>query len=401
MRGRMSEDIPSDGAEVVTMSERRLTRAELDAREGRERTSMRSLDWDALAPKPIPQRDWIIDHWIGAGHVTLLSGSGGIGKSVLALQLATSVARGIHFLAPVRRARSCLVWMAEDDHDEIWRRQAAICAKFELTFPELTGGLYVDAMGDAECALVQQTMGSSLTRTGSLTDLRDRIVATNAELVVLDNIARFYGGNENDRHHVTTFMAALNWAAAPTGAAVLLLGHISRGMGSEFSGSSAWENAARARLWFTDKPPDKHGDDDEEPANDLRYLAKRKANYTSRDLCVMRYSDGAYDILSPPSGGSGIVNAIDRANASKAVMSALRALIGLNFVSSDAPTSHQYLPKLIMQHQLASGHTKRDLADAMHRLVADGDIVREHVKTGNRSTTRIELRPRSNDCARA
>jgi len=403
----MSEDIPGDDdapspprrAELLTMAERRATRAEQEAAEVRQPFSARTLNWSALKARgEPPRRDWIIDHWIGSGHVTLLSGSGGIGKSVLSLQLATSVALGIPFLAPIARPRVSLVWMAEDDHDEIWRRQTAICAKFGAGLDRLTGGLYVDAMGDADCTLLQQTMGNVLTRTSVLTALRERVIATNAELVVLDNIGRFYGGNENDRHHVTTFLAALNWAAAPTGAAIVLLGHISRAPASEFSGSSAWENAARSRLWFTDTHPDVQtiGDaaEKDEAPTDLRYLAKRKANYSSRDVCTMRYVDGAYDIVKPPSGGSGLIRTIDRGNANRAVMTALRALLVMNFTCSDAPTSHQYLPKLILQHQLADGHTKRDLADAMHRLVADGEIVRYIVKRANRSGDRVELRPK-------
>jgi RecA-family ATPase len=40
-----------------------------------------------LAEKPVPQRRWIVPDWIARQQVTLLTGQGGVGKSLLALQL--------------------------------------------------------------------------------------------------------------------------------------------------------------------------------------------------------------------------------------------------------------------------------------------------------------------------
>ncbi|MCA3487246.1 MAG: AAA family ATPase, partial [Rhodobacter sp.] len=41
-----------------------------------------------LADKPIPPRHWHVDDLVPGGTVTLLSGDGGTGKSLLAMQLA-------------------------------------------------------------------------------------------------------------------------------------------------------------------------------------------------------------------------------------------------------------------------------------------------------------------------
>jgi RecA-family ATPase len=228
-------------------------------------------------------------------------------------------------------------------------------------------------------------------RTSMLGELREQINRSQAQVVILDNIARFYGGSENDRHQVSTFLAALNWAAEATGAAVLLLGHVAKNAESEYAGSTAWENAARGRLWLTDKPPDqKPNGADDEPLPDLRYLAKRKVNYTSNDLATLRYTDGAYEVIQSPAR-SGMVAAIDRARASKVVLAALAKLATLNFTASDAQQSHQFLPKLILEHQLAEGFTKRDLTNAMHQLVTNGQITRTMIKCSNRITDKISL----------
>jgi RecA-family ATPase len=77
------------------------------------------------------------------------------------------------------------------------------------------------------------------------------------KLIVLDNASRLYEGSENDRTIVTRFMFALERVAAVSGAALLLLQHVSRsGAGDEqadflqgTSGSTGWRNAARQALY--------------------------------------------------------------------------------------------------------------------------------------------------------
>ena len=237
------------------------------------------LDWESLEEhgEP-PARKWALDLWVGMGHVTLLSGSGGLGKSILAQQVLTAIALGQQFIANAAEPRRALGWMGEDDENELWRRQMAICAKFDVKLSALRGRMDLYAMDRYECCLMDLFEGRP-TRTSLLKDLREQVGDLKAEIVLLDNISRLFGCNENDRHHVSNFYSALQWASSPTDAAVILIGHVSKLGGSEFSGSTAWENAARGRLWLTDKPPDQkpEAEDDGEPV-DLRYQAKRKVN---------------------------------------------------------------------------------------------------------------------------
>jgi len=46
----------------------------------------------SLADKPVPERQWAVAEWIPSRQVTLLSGDGGIGKSLLAMQLQPTFA---------------------------------------------------------------------------------------------------------------------------------------------------------------------------------------------------------------------------------------------------------------------------------------------------------------------
>ncbi len=53
----------------------------------------------------IPERRWLVPDWIPQGQVTLLGGDGGVGKSLLAQQLMTSLALGGGAVRPHRLHR--------------------------------------------------------------------------------------------------------------------------------------------------------------------------------------------------------------------------------------------------------------------------------------------------------
>jgi hypothetical protein len=184
---------------------------------------------------------------------------------------------------------------------------------------------------------------------------------------------------------VTRFVAGLN--AAANGAAVPLLAHPGRAPGAEFSGSSAWENAARARLYLSDRKPDAKmldGEDDA-PTGDRRFLSRRKANYSARELRAFRYENG---VLMPEQAAEsgGLVGALEDRRDERIVIDAFQRLNGMGQQPTDGETSPNFLPKLIVQFNLAEGRTKRDLTQAMRRLQSDGKLKRAEVgKYANRN----------------
>ena len=77
-----------------------------------------------FADQDVPPRQWLVNGLIPANTVTLLSGDGGAGKSLLALQLAMSVAIG-HELPWLDRKidkGTAFYVGAEDDLEEMQRR---------------------------------------------------------------------------------------------------------------------------------------------------------------------------------------------------------------------------------------------------------------------------------------
>ena len=90
------------------------------------------LDFVDLAGKRPPPRSWVVQDWIPRRAVTLMVGRGGVGKSLLAQQIGTSIAGAKDWLGPVPRAGQVVGLFCEDDHDELWRRQVDICRAMNL-----------------------------------------------------------------------------------------------------------------------------------------------------------------------------------------------------------------------------------------------------------------------------
>lgn len=216
-----------------------------------------------------------MEGWIPAAQTTLLSGRGGEGKTAIAQHIATCCALGRRYVDAVLTPGSVLMWAGEDDEAELWRRQVPICDWLGSSITDLTSRLYLYSWVDHDMSLAAPAFGV-LQPTPLMTLLREQVGDLKPRLVILDNVSRIFGGQEQDRHHVMSFCAWLRAACAP--AALLLLGHTAKPTESEYSGSTAWENAARARLFFSSRLPGSVADDDVEGDDSVRYLSRRKLN---------------------------------------------------------------------------------------------------------------------------
>ena len=333
------------------------------------------LDWPTLARLEPPERRWAIRGWLGFGHVTLMVGSGGIGKTLLAQQMASCLAIAKPFIGDIPEPLTCLMWACEDDHDELWRRQVALAKWCNAGLEAFAERLIIVPRHGLDNALVSTEYGK-LVFSPLLGELEEQARDLKAEVVILDNVAQLYGAGENDRHAVTAFLNALSGALA--GLALLVLAHPSRSSGSEFSGSSAWENVARTRLYLGATLPGEKPDPEADPQDNVRYLARRKANYSPRDWRRMTYADGALTPDAPESTG-GIVAASRASKAERAVAAGLAKLAGMGVYASDGQRSAQYLPRLLAEYKLDDGLSRRDTAAAMRSLMLRGRLKRGQV----------------------
>lgn len=218
--------------------------------------------------KPINVKD-VISHpseppvfvWEGylpSGEVAMFGAHGGTGKSTLALMLAVSVAIGRSlFGATVRQGNAFFVSL-EDGPNIVRHRLAHICKFWSVDPSSLDGTLQIVDGTEYPELFSAETRGGGKT-TDTYSELRRLIQTQKVSLLVVDNASDAYGGDEIQRRQVRAFIRALGELAKLSGCAVLLLAHVDKitsrnknAQGGEgYSGSTAWHNSVRSRLFMT------------------------------------------------------------------------------------------------------------------------------------------------------
>lgn len=225
---------------------------------------IRLWDW-TMAPEAKPM-EWLVENWLPAGRVSMLTGEGGAGKSRLALQLAAGIVTGgdgdggwidvpIDYLRlgpSVGDGRPVIFASWEDTEDDFSRRLSEISGPASpwitpdrlkmLKVTDLSG--YGPAWGQSHPANLP-----TLTETGQ--ELRSAAENLGAALLILDPVAAAYAGNENDRGQVRQFITDWDAWGRATNCGVLILAHPPKS-GAEYSGSTDWNGAVRSR-WAMQK----------------------------------------------------------------------------------------------------------------------------------------------------
>lgn len=340
--------------------------------------------------KPVPEREWLVPNLIPNRVVTLLTGDGGTGKSLLALQLGVAVARAEKWIGQkVDRPGKVLFLTAEDEADELHRRLNDICAG------DLAGldNLLVKSVVDTDPLLATFDKQNKMKTTALFRQVKAAAEAARPSLIVLDTLANLHSGNENDKAHAMQFVNALKGMASRLGCAVVLLMHPSlTGManGSGSAGSVGWTNNVRSRL-FLARIKDSDGT---EPDSNARTLTTTKANYGPQgDAVHLQWNRGKFvapgiefDDLDP-----------DETREAKAERVFLNLLDRFTregrYVSPNL--SSTYAPKLFSAEPDADRCGKSDLAGAMSRLfIAQRISMAQHNSKGK---LRVHIERNQND----
>jgi hypothetical protein len=325
------------------------------------------FSWPDLQGQDPPPRRYIVNEWVPRGCVTSLYGPGGIGKSLLAQLLATCAATGRSWLGSQSEKCVVLALFCEDDDGELWRRQARINYALCLEMRDI-GGFLPDARAGKDNTLAWPEH-LRLAAAPLFEELRKAVAEYRPGLVILDNIAQMFAGNENDRAQVTAFVNMLAGIAREFDCAVVLLGHVAKGEGSTYSGSTAWDAAVRSRLFLERNEPQ-----DEAPK--LR-LSRIKSNYAPPDTIDLIWRDGVIMADDPRLMTSAqVLEAKLRAGAVEQIfLNALETLRNQGRAVSDIPTARTYAPRAIKEAKLAGDATPAELTAAMASLFAAGRII--------------------------
>jgi AAA domain-containing protein len=174
------------------------------------------LDLAKLDEAGSPKRhSWAVEDWLRMGTTTLMLGENDAYKSIFVQQLETALASECdHFVSTIPERQRVLAWMV-DDEDELLRRQRAISERLGIPSGSLADRLFLASTADTvDCAFLAKVQGR-LVPTPTLKELREKIGDLKIGVVVLENVAKTFGGNEHERHDVMAYLAALGWAGNP------------------------------------------------------------------------------------------------------------------------------------------------------------------------------------------
>ena len=277
--------------------EQQMAKEEADGRETPEPIAFFDPEetWDDSEP---PAREWEVAGMIPRGEVTLLYGEGGVGKTLLAHQYALCAAAGVSWLGQGTRPARVMAVFCEDDEMELRRRHIAIRRLLGLQ-AGLRGKLRIVSRRGKDNILAHWPRGEF--RLGDFYhQLQADVVAWRPDVLILDTLADIYGGSEIDRAQVNRFVKqVLGGLVEPVGASCLVLGHPSVGGRTEGrSGSTAWSNAARSRLYLRYPSSAETGN--------YRELEGMKSNYAPKGLRInVKWERGGFVALSSTTPGAG------------------------------------------------------------------------------------------------
>jgi RecA-family ATPase len=322
----------------------------------------------ATVPQP---REHAVPDRILLRQVTLLAGEGGVGKSLLVLQLLASTVLGRGWIGSLPKSGPVIYLGAEDEQDEIYHRLDAIAAHYDdepATVAELIGnGLHASSHAGEDMTLARFNRKTGIIEPTPLYDtLLEQACDIRPVIVALDTLSDVYGGDENNRTQVSAFVALLRNLAMTANCAVVVTQHPSQAgakSGDGTSGSTAWHGKVRGRMYL--RPATK---DEGDP--DLRVLEFMKNQYGALAPDVtLRFENG---VFRPELGGAGstdpqivdevFLNLLDRF-----------ARAGRNVSDKKSPT---FAPALFAKEMEATSRKldKLALTDAMNRLFAGEKI---------------------------
>jgi RecA-family ATPase len=246
--------------------------------------------WQGRTP---PRRDWLVENAFLRGTVALVSGDGGIGKSLLMQQLCSCSVLGKPFLGMACEPGPALYIACEDDHDELWRRQWCINRSLARDMDDFAeGGLVLSPRVGMDNSLVRLDRRSwTIAPTALMLAVSDWCVRMGVVYVVFDTATQMLDVNQNDERQVMQAISILRQLAMRLQGLVIITKHPSmagRALGTGESGNVAWNNSVRSR-WYLNR----------HQAHGLVFETK-KSNYgPSEQRISLEYRGGVFVRVDP------------------------------------------------------------------------------------------------------
>lgn len=344
----------------------RVKRQEADAAEAA--APFEWIDLLKLSEQEPQPAEFVVERVLPRGEVTFLNGAAGDGKTLLAMMLMVAIAASLKSVLGMAVSPGPVVfYTCEDSTRELHWRLAAICRRLDVDLAALYGRLFiVNRRGEVENHFGTFEADGTYKPATAFKRLEVMIETVRPALVVVDNLAHVYVGNENDRMQVTQAMSHIVRAADRWECAFALIAHPPKS-GDSYSGSTGWMANVRSQMVIE---REKDGDPD------VRVLSVGKSNYAKTgEVSRFRWLDHSFvcDGELPESISAQLASTSRATSANDAFLACLDQVVEQGRTVSDTGTRN-YAPKVFARMKGSKGFSADELAAAMERLLDLGLI---------------------------
>ena len=172
--------------------------------------------------------------------VTMLNSDGGVGKTRLSLLIADKFS--------ALEGKKSLLWLTEDYPGQV-RSIYDELIQNEMAKKESLDNIFIEERDAIQLAYTENRVFKL--NADEIEKIGNSIIDVGAELLVLDPLLSFYGGNENDNSQADIFMLGLVKIAQKCKISILLIHHNRKSIDGNdsgvFRGATAFHNKCRCR----------------------------------------------------------------------------------------------------------------------------------------------------------
>ena len=345
-------------------------------------------NWDQ---ELMPDREWAVMDRIPLRQTSLFSGEGGSGKSSVALHLCCAHVLGRDWLGSLPEPGPAIFIDAEDDEKEIHIRLSHIVRHYGVTYRDLKrDGLHLISFVGRDAVLATVNRNGKVEATALYNQILEAANDIKPKMIGIASSANVFAGSENDRNQVQQFVGLTTGLAIAANGSVQLISHPSlSGINNDsgLSGSTAWHNAVRSRIYMKGVK----AEDGEQSDDDLRELVFRKNQYGQlSNRVVLKYRDGMF---MPVPGMASLDRLAQQARAQQVFIDLLKRFTLENRNVAASP-GRSYAPVIFAgEEEAKKAHLKKaDLKDAMRQLFKDEKIWMEPYGIPSRQFYRLAIK---------
>jgi RecA-family ATPase len=368
---------------------------DLDAERAKRRKPFKVRCLGDLQGKKIPPRDWLIPSVVMRRTLTMFSGDGGVGKSLMMMQLQVAAALGVDWLGiPMDKPIPSFGFYCEDDDDELDRRFLAICNHYGASFEDV-GDLvrYCSRVGEEDNELIEFRGKGDFgrpTKTETFKQIVDDIREWGSQLIILDTLSDIFAGNENIRYQAKACTSALRSLSLINNGGVVLNTHPSKSAmadGSGFSGNTGWKGGVRNQILGARIKRESEYGEEHDVVSDERLLKFKKSNYgPDGSEFRIRWQDGVFVRCDTPN-----LSLLDKIEAKQKLLEACRHYVSRGMFLSSLHRTKTSLSAKAAELPSCKKYSFATLRWAQEQLEGEKKLV--SVEIGPQSKRRVCIRP--------